>query len=83
VNDSYDVTANRYGTYVAGEYVLSNLTKIAAQNIRNSLVNDLIEAKRKCEDKTQIEKGEKFVCPLTEVIKTTKTKSAKKRLKHR
>lgn len=83
VSDSYDVTTNRYGTYVAGEYVLSNLTKIAAQNIRNSLVNDLIEAKRKCEDKTQIEKGEKFVCPLTEVMKTTKTKSAEKRLKHR
>ncbi len=83
VNDSYDVTTNRYGTYVAGEYVLSNLTKIAAQNIRNSLVNDLIEAKRKCEDKTQIEKGEKFVCPLTEVMKTIKAKSAEKRLKHR
>lgn len=47
VNDNYDVTSNRYGTYTAENYVLSNLTKIAAQNLRNSLVNDLIEAKKK------------------------------------
>lgn len=47
VNDNYDVTINRYGTYTANEYVQLNLTKIAAQNIRNSLVNDLIEMKKK------------------------------------
>jgi len=46
VNDNYDVSIKRYGTYVTEEYVKSNLTKIAAQNIRNSLVNDLIEDKK-------------------------------------
>ncbi len=46
--DNYDVSSNRYGTYVADETVQLNLTKIAAQNIRNSLVSDLVEAKKKC-----------------------------------
>mgnify|MGYP001560470763 CR=1 FL=1 len=46
VNDNYDVRTNRYGTYVTEEYVKSNLTKIAAQNIRNSIVNDLIETRK-------------------------------------
>lgn len=46
-NDNYDVGDNRFGTYVADEYIKTNLTKIVAQNIRNSLVKDLIEAKNK------------------------------------
>lgn len=46
VYDNYDVSSNRFGTYTAENYVRSNLTKVAAQNIRNSLVNDLIEIKR-------------------------------------
>jgi hypothetical protein len=46
VNDNYDVQTNRYGTYVAEEYVRSNLVKVAALNIRNLLVNDLIEIKK-------------------------------------
>jgi len=48
VFDNYDVSTNRYGTYIADESVQLNLTKIAAQNIRNVLVSDLIEAKKKC-----------------------------------
>jgi hypothetical protein len=64
VNDSYDVTTNRYGTYVAEDYVKSNLTKIAAQNIRNSLVNDFIEARKKCDGGSDVEKDENFVCPF-------------------
>lgn len=48
-NDNYDVTTRRYGTIVADEYTKSNLTKVAAQNIRNSLINDLIQAKKKAD----------------------------------
>ncbi len=48
-SDNYDVTANRFGSYTAEEYIKSNLTKIVAQNIRNSLVNDIIEMKKKKE----------------------------------
>lgn len=47
MNDNYDVTSNRFGTYTADEYVTSNLTKSIAKNIRNSLVNDLIEMDKK------------------------------------
>lgn len=48
MNDNYDVsTTNRFGTYTSDEYVTSNLTKVIAKNIRNSLVNDLIEMKNK------------------------------------
>ena len=43
VNDNYDVSDNRYGTKKAEDYIKENLTILAAQNIRNSLVNDLIE----------------------------------------
>jgi hypothetical protein len=46
VSDNYDVTLNRYGTYVTDEYIQLNLTKLAAQNLRNSLVNDFIEISR-------------------------------------
>jgi hypothetical protein len=66
VNDNYDVTTNRYGTYTAEQYILTNLTKVAAQNIRNSLVNDFIETRKKCEGLVKLKEGEKFVCPFTE-----------------
>ncbi len=46
VNDNYDVQTNRYGTYVAEDFARSNLTKVAAINLRNLLVNDLIELKK-------------------------------------
>jgi hypothetical protein len=49
VNDNYDVTESRFGTYTADEYVRSNLTKVAAQNIRNSLINDFTDLSRKSE----------------------------------
>jgi len=49
VNDNYDVTTNRYGTYTADEYVQINLAKTAAQNIRNYLVNDFIEERKRIE----------------------------------
>jgi len=43
--DSYDVDINRYGTYSAEEFVKENLTKVIAQNIRNLIVNDIIDEK--------------------------------------
>lgn len=43
INDNYDVTENRFSTFTTDEYVTNNLTKIAAQNLRNALVNDIIE----------------------------------------
>lgn len=48
--DSYDVSSNRYATYTAEEYIKENLTKVIAQNIRNSIVNDLVEENRECEE---------------------------------
>lgn len=51
--DSFDVTSNRYGTYTAEEYVKENLTKIIAQDIRNNIVNDLIE-NNKNQEKTKM-----------------------------
>lgn len=47
VNDNYDISDNRYGTYTIEEYTKTNLTKLVAQNIRNSLVNDLTEESKK------------------------------------
>ncbi len=47
VSDNYDVQINRYATEEAEEYTKSNLSKIAAQNIRNFLVNDIIEFNKK------------------------------------
>ena len=41
VYDSYDVSTNRYATLTAEDYVKENLTKVIAQNIRNSIVNDI------------------------------------------
>ena len=61
VNDSYNVTDNRYSTYVSDEYLRTNLTKVAAQNIRNSLVNDFIEVRKECEEKKD---DKEFRCPL-------------------
>lgn len=88
VSDNYDVTTNRYGTYVADEYIQSNITIIAAQNIRNSLVNDLIETKKKCDGEIELnnEKNDapEFVCPLANLkkdISTKKIKSTKKPFK--
>jgi hypothetical protein len=81
VSDNYDVTANRYGTYVADEYIQSNITIIAAQNIRNSLVNDLIETKKKCDGEIEPSDEKKdapeFVCPLTNLEKDTSKKKRK------
>jgi len=62
VNDSYDVSTNRYATSVSDETVAANLTKVAAQEIRNSLVNDFIEVRKKCDGSVKVEEG--FVCPL-------------------
>ncbi|MBU6339223.1 MAG: hypothetical protein KGQ36_04530 [Rickettsiales bacterium] len=59
VNDNYDVTSNRFGTYSADEYVQLNITKVAAQNIRNSLINDLVELKKKKEKQALKELQEK------------------------
>lgn len=55
VNDNYDLSTSRFGTYTAENYIRNNLTKLAAQNIRNSLVNDLIEMKKKCDAVLKIE----------------------------
>lgn len=49
VYDSYDVSTNRYATLTAEDYVKENLTKVIAQNIRNSIVNDIAEEMRECE----------------------------------
>lgn len=42
VSDSFDVTDNRYATEIANDSVQNNLSALAAQNIRNMLVNDFI-----------------------------------------
>jgi hypothetical protein len=52
--DSYDVSPNRYATYTADEYVKENLTNVIAQKIRNSIVNDIIEEKRECEENKDV-----------------------------
>jgi len=48
MSDNYDISPNRFGTYTSQNYVENNLTKLIAQNIRNSLVNDLIELQKRC-----------------------------------
>ncbi len=50
-SDNYDVQLNRYGTHTAEEYTKSNLVKVLAQNIRNLLVNDIIELKKEKDEK--------------------------------
>ena len=52
--DSYDVSQNRYATYTADEYVKDNLTNVIAQKIRNSIVNDISEEKRECEENKNV-----------------------------
>ena len=52
--DSYDVSQNRYATYTADEYVKDNLTNVIAQKIRNSIVNDISEEKRECEENKHV-----------------------------
>ena len=52
--DSYDVSLNRYATYTADEYVKDNLTNVVAQKIRNSIVNDISEEKRECEENKNV-----------------------------
>lgn len=73
VNDNYDVTKNRFGTIVAEDYVSSNITTLVAQNIRNSLVNDFIETRKKCRGEFDInpketdeekEARKTYTCPL-------------------
>lgn len=94
VGDNYDVTTNRYGTYSAEQYIQTNLSQVAAQNIRNSLVNDFIETRKKCEGKDLKEKKEtkegeeeekevEFICPLssTAVEPLKKAEAAKKAIK--
>ena len=66
VNYNYDFSANRYANYKAGNYIQTNLTKVAAQNIRNSLVNDLIELKRDCVAKEKSGEEKSPNCRLLE-----------------
>ncbi len=40
VSDNFDVSDNRYATYVTQDYVKNNLLNIVARDIRNSIVND-------------------------------------------
>ena len=61
MSDNYDVSLNRFGTYVSQNYVENNLTKLIAQNIRNSLVNDLVELQKRC-DNLKDNKEEDSVC---------------------
>jgi hypothetical protein len=61
MSDNYDVSLNRFGTYVSQNYVENNLTKLIAQNIRNSLVNDLVELQKRC-DNLKDSKEEDSVC---------------------
>lgn len=63
VSDNYNITDNRYGSVTAENYLRSNLTKIASQNIRNSLVNDFIETTQKC-DEAKLKNDKYFSCPL-------------------
>ena len=50
VSDNYDVSLNRYATNISEDYVKNNLTKLLAQNIRDMIINDLVELRKKCQD---------------------------------
>ncbi len=63
VSDNYNITDNRYGSVTAENYLRSNLTKIASQNLRNSIVNDFIELQQKC-DEAKSKNDKYFSCPL-------------------
>ncbi len=67
VNDNIDVTSNRYATVINNDYAKSNLVKIAAQNIRNLIVNDLTEVKKRCEKNLMT-----FECPLPKDLVSNK-----------
>jgi len=43
VSDNYNITQNRYANFVSDDEATVNLTKMAAMNIRNSLINDLVQ----------------------------------------
>ncbi len=62
-NDNYDISSNRYGTLVADQYIKNNLTKIIAQNIRNSIVNDFVEIRHDCQNPP----SKNFICPLSKL----------------
>ena len=72
VGDNYDVQDNRFGTYTADEYTLLNVTKIAAQNIRNLLVNDIIEMKKDNKERFKKIIEEPLIEPKTGSKKTPK-----------
>jgi hypothetical protein len=55
ISDNYDVTTNRYATYVAEQYIKNNLTKLLAQSLRNSVINDLIQFQKRCIDQNKID----------------------------
>lgn len=55
IADNYDVSLNRYGTYVAEEYVKNNLTKLLAQNLRDIILNDLVELRKRCRSLTKVD----------------------------
>jgi hypothetical protein len=42
--DDFDVERNRFGNYTAEESIASNLTLVIAQNIRNLLINDIVNS---------------------------------------
>ncbi len=42
--DDFDVENNRFANYTAEESIASNLTLIIAQNIRNLLINDIVNS---------------------------------------
>jgi hypothetical protein len=65
MSDNYDITKNRYATNVAEEYTTLNLAKTVSKDIRNLIVNDFIEVRRKCRDK-DLKKSVIFNCPLSE-----------------
>ena len=50
VSDNYDVSLNRYATTIAEDYVKNNLTKLLAQNIRDMIINDLVELRKNCQN---------------------------------
>ena len=46
VNDSYDISNNRFGTITAEDYVITTLIKVASRNLRNMIINDINEFKK-------------------------------------
>lgn len=46
-SDNYDIQQNRFATVTAEEYVKINLVKIISQNLRNLIVNDIIDSQER------------------------------------